>query len=78
MLPSKQRLLGYGRNNRNSENLDAKYEKVLVHDVIDQFDHLSAQQKNDLKQVLNEHTQLFDGSLGVYPHRKFHIDLVPD
>ncbi len=32
-----------------SEILDAKYEKVLVDDVIDQLDHLSAQQKNDLK-----------------------------
>jgi hypothetical protein len=27
--------------------------------------------------VLNEHTKLFDGTLGVYPHRKFQIDLVP-
>ncbi len=60
-----------------SEILDAKYEKVLVDDVIDQLDHLSAEQKNDLKRVLNEHTKLFDGTLGVYPHRKFHIDLVP-
>jgi hypothetical protein len=60
-----------------SEILDTKYEKVLVDDVIDQLDHLSAQQKNDLKQVLNEHTKLFDGTLGVYPHRKFHNDLMP-
>ncbi len=34
--------------------------------------------KNDLKKVLNEHTKLFDGTLGVNPHRKFHIDLVPE
>ncbi len=60
-----------------SEILDANYEKVLFDDVIDQLEHLSAQQKNDLKQVLNEHTKLFDGNLGVYPHSKFHIDLVP-
>jgi hypothetical protein len=26
--------------------------------------------------VLNEHTKLFDGALGVYPCRKFHIDLM--
>ncbi len=61
-----------------SEILDAKYEKVLVDDVIDQLYHLNVQQKNDLKKVLNEHTKLFDGTLGVYPHRKFHIDLVPE
>jgi hypothetical protein len=36
-----------------SEILDAKYEQVLVDDVIDQLDHLYAQQKNDLKLVLN-------------------------
>ncbi len=51
--------------------------KVLVDDVIDQLDHLNAQQKTDIRQVLSEHTKLFDGTLGVYPHRKFHIDLVP-
>ncbi len=52
------------------EILDAKYEKVLVDDGIDQLDHLNAQQKNDLKQGLNEHTKIFDGTLGVYPHSK--------
>ncbi len=61
-----------------SEILDAKYDKVLVDDVIDQLDHLDAQQEDDLKRVLNEHTKLFDGTLGVYPHRKFHIELVPE
>jgi hypothetical protein len=39
-----------------SEILDAKYAKVLVDDVTDQLDHLNAQQKNNLKQILNEHT----------------------
>jgi hypothetical protein len=59
-----------------SEILDEKYKKVLVDDVIDQLDHLNAQQKTGLRQVLSEHTKLFDGTLGVYPHRKFQIDLV--
>jgi hypothetical protein len=44
--------------------------------VIDQLDHLNAQQKTDL-QLLSEHTKLFDGILGLYPHRTFHIDVVP-
>jgi hypothetical protein len=49
------------------EILDSKYEKV----------HLNTEQKDDLRKVLMEHTKLFYGALGVYPHRKFHIDLVP-
>ena len=59
-----------------TEILDAKYEKFLFDDVIDQLNHLNAQQKIDLQQVLNEHTKLFDGTLRVYPHKTFHIDLV--
>ena len=38
---------------------------------------LSTQQRADLKQVLSEFTKLFDGTLGVYPHRKFYIELEP-
>jgi hypothetical protein len=61
-----------------TEILDANYEKVLVDDVIDQLTHLNTQQASDIRQVLNKNTKLFDGTLGVYPHRRFfHIDLVP-
>ncbi len=41
------------------------------------FSILSTQQKAALKQVLSEFTKLFDGTLGVYPHREFHIELEP-
>jgi hypothetical protein len=58
------------------EILDAKYDKVEIDEVINQLNHLDPQQKEDLKKVLHGHTKLFDGTLGVYPHRKFHIDLV--
>ncbi len=51
--------------------------KELVDDVIDQLTHLNEQQKSDIRQVLNEHNKLFDGTLGVYPHGTYHIDLVP-
>jgi hypothetical protein len=57
------------------EILEAKYEKVEVDEGTDQLSHLNPQQKEDLKRVLQEHTKLFDGTLGVYPHRKFHIDV---
>ncbi len=31
-----------------------------------------------MKQMLGKFTKLFDGTLGVYPHRKFHIDFEPN
>ncbi len=41
------------------------------------LEYLHTQQKADFKQVLSELTKLFDGTLGVDPHRKFHIKLEP-
>ena len=58
--------------------LDAKYELVDVRDVIDQQTHLNAHQKATLLEVLQENTKMFDGTLGVYPHKKVHIDIDPD
>jgi hypothetical protein len=60
-----------------TEILNAKYETVEVDEVINQLDHLTLEQKEDLKKILKEHIKLFDGTLGVYPHGKFHIDLIP-
>ncbi len=57
--------------------LDAKYEKVSVDDVVEQFTHLNKSQRDDIRTVLKRFTKLFDGMLGVYPHRKFHIDVMP-
>ena len=57
--------------------LDAKYEKIQIKDVVNPLECLSTQQRADLKQVLSEFTKLFDGTLGVYPHRKFYIELEP-
>jgi hypothetical protein len=57
--------------------LDAKYEKVQIQDVVKPLEYLSTQQKADLKQVLSEFTKLFDGNFGVYPQKKFHIEMEP-
>jgi hypothetical protein len=59
------------------EGFDAKYENVQIDYVVNPLECLSTQQKDDLKQVLSEFAKLFDGTLGVYPHRKFHIELEP-
>jgi hypothetical protein len=54
---------------------DAKYECVNVHQVIDTLSHLNKHQKANLLQVLTANQKMFDGTLGVYPHKKFHIDI---
>ena len=60
-----------------SEIMDAKYREVSTDDVVNQLKHLNDKQKQDLKVLLKDFTRLFDGTLGVYPHKKFHIDFVP-
>jgi hypothetical protein len=60
-----------------TEILDAKYEKFHIDDIVSQLKHLNDQLQTDIKQVLSKFTKLFDGTLGVYPHRKFHVDLNP-
>jgi hypothetical protein len=57
--------------------LDAKYGEVSTDGVVDRLTHLNDKQKQDLKVLLKDFTKLFDGTLGVYLHKKFHINLVP-
>ena len=59
------------------EILDAKYEAMSTDEVVEQCTHLNAEQKADLKLVLSGFQTLFSGKLGVYPHRKFHIEIEP-
>ena len=58
--------------------LDAKYEKIDVHDVATNQKHLTPDQQNELERVLDKYTNIFDGTLGVYPHKKFSIEIKPD
>ena len=57
--------------------LDAKYEETSIADVVKQQTHLNDSQKAALRIVLEKHSKLFDGTLGVYPHRKFSIEVEP-
>jgi len=59
------------------EILDAKYDAVSIEDVVKECTHLTEEQKTDLHTVLSKFQRLFSGKLGVYPHRKFHIELEP-
>ena len=49
-----------------------------VAEVVDKLTHLDIHQKADLLQVLHENEKMFDGTLGVYLHKKVHIDIDPD
>ncbi len=61
-----------------TEILDAKYEKTDVAEVVKGLTHLNAHQKADLLQVLQENDKTFNGTLGVYRHKKVHIDIDPN
>ncbi len=61
-----------------TEILDAKYDKTDVAEVMNGLTYLNAHQKADLLQVLQENNKIFDGTLGVYPHKKVHIDIDPN
>jgi hypothetical protein len=58
--------------------LDAKYKFIDICQVIDQQSHLNMHQKANLLEVLTKHQKMFDGTLGVYPHKKVHIDIDPN
>jgi hypothetical protein len=53
------------------EILDAKYEQTDVVEVVKELTHLNAHQKVDLLQVLQENDNMSDGTLGVYPHKRY-------
>ena len=57
--------------------MDAKYEKADILEVVNSQKQLNTAQRNDLFRVLKQHESLFDGTLGVYPHKQFHIELEP-
>jgi hypothetical protein len=61
-----------------TEILDAKFNKTDAAEVMKGLTHLNAHQKADLLQVLQENNKMFNGTLGVYPHKKVHIDIDPN
>jgi len=42
---------------------------------VEQQHHLSLAQQHELSVVLQAYSKLFSGKLGLYPHRKIHLEL---
>lgn len=55
--------------------LGAKYENVNIPELVSGLKHLTLAQKQELEKLLLKHKNLFDDTLEVYPHAKFHIEL---
>ena len=60
------------------EILDAKYDKMDINDLIANQKHLNAKQQQQLRQLFMKYEKLFDGTLGFYPHKEVHIEVLPD
>ncbi len=63
-------------DNYSARILRAKYEQVNINKVAADQKHLTPNQLYDLQSVLAKYKKLFDGSLGVHPHKRVHIDLL--
>ncbi len=59
-----------------TEILDAKYEKTDVAEVVKGLTHLNAHQTPNLLQVLQENGKMFNGTLGVYPQKRYTLILI--
>ena len=54
------------------------YESADIDKVVRSCQHLSQDQQNDLRNVLDKYPRLFDNRLGTYPDERIHLDLKPD
>ena len=54
---------------------DSNYKKHNVDDIANQQLHLTAVEREKLKQLLNIYDTLFDGKLGHYRGPKIHLEI---
>lgn len=57
--------------------LDAGYARADLHDLMEQQQHLTSSQRQDLFDLWSQCDDLFSGKLGTYPDRVLHLHLKP-
>eukprot|EP00956_Cyclotella_meneghiniana_P026939 scaffold59459_cov57-Cyclotella_meneghiniana.AAC.1 len=62
-------------DNYATQILDALYEDMTLEEVVQLSTHLTKEQQSDLLKVLEKYPKVFSTELGLYPHKKFHIEL---
>ena len=60
---------------KTSQINESKYETADIDAVVRKCSHLSQNQQNDLRAVLEKHPVLFNNQLGSYPDEKIHLDI---
>ena len=63
---------------RATEILDADYSKTDIDNVVEEYDHLSPEEKGKLKCLLYKYEDLFDGTLGTWNTEPVKLDLKPN
>ena len=58
--------------------LNAKYEPANINEVVKSCLHLDETKQNQLKELLNKYKKLFDGKLGHWKGKDYHVKLKPD
>ena len=59
----------------DSKKLAAGYCPVNIQTVVQNYTHLSQDQRNSLASVINDFTDMFDGKLKHFPDEEIHLDI---
>ena len=68
----------YGKLFEATEILDRAYKKDPPSEYAKEQDHMTNEERAKFKAIFERHKVLFDGELGLYPHKKFHLKLKED
>ena len=75
LIQSKEELFGddWFKSYAVEKIFDEKYVKMDIDELMANQQQLEDNQHRQLKQLFMKYEKLFDGTLGLYPHKKVHI-----